>query len=477
MLITAKGDVHAYQFYPAVMFSHARFTYTEVAAILANTRGPEASKRKARVDDLLNLQDVYKALLASRAVRGAVDFETTETQIVCDESGQIEKIVPRTRNEAHRLIEEAMLAANVCSADFIEQGKHPGLFRVHEGPTPEKKDILRNYLKALGLPFGLSDDPKPGEFQKIAQATKDRPDAQQIHTMLLRSMQQAIYTPMNSGHFGLAYEAYTHFTSPIRRYPDLLVHRVIKAILAQQKYQLPALPLPGEAHAKLAKRLQKNKAGVQMEATAPKTQMSYAEQQAWEAAGLHCSANERRADEASRDVEAWLKCKYMREHLGEEYSGVVTSVTTFGIFVTLDAMYVEGLVHITELGGEYFRLDEVRQELRGERTGIRYAIGTRVQIQVSRVDLDGRKIDFRLVNGLEDMAARSLREKGSVSKDRPGLGRSEAITPLRENTAGQPKRRKDHVRERTSGPATAKKAPASKALYKKKIGKVRPSKR
>ncbi|WP_297729118.1 ribonuclease R [Limnohabitans sp. Rim8] len=477
MLVNAKGDVHAYQFYPAVMFSHARFTYTEVAAILANTRGPEASKRKERVDDLLNLQDVYKALLASRAVRGAVDFETTETQIVCDESGQIEKIVPRTRNEAHRLIEEAMLAANVCSADFIEHGKHPGLFRVHEGPTPEKKDILRNYLKALGLPFGLSDDPKPGEFQKIAQATKDRPDAQQIHTMLLRSMQQAIYTPMNSGHFGLAYEAYTHFTSPIRRYPDLLVHRVIKAILTRQKYQLPALPLPGEAHAKLAKRLQKNKAGVKMEASAPKTQMSYAEQQAWEAAGLHCSANERRADEASRDVEAWLKCKYMREHLGEEYSGVVTSVTTFGIFVTLDAMYVEGLVHITELGGEYFRLDEVRQELRGERTGIRYAIGTRVQIQVSRVDLDGRKIDFRLVNGLEDMTARSVREKGSVSKERPGLVRSEATTPLRENTAGQPKRRKDHVRERTSGPATAKKVPASKTLYKKKIGKVRSSKR
>ena len=477
MLVTAKGDVHAYQFYPAVMFSHARFTYTEVAAILANTRGPEASKRKARVDDLLNLQDVYKALLASRAVRGAVDFETTETQIICDESGQIEKIVPRTRNEAHRLIEEAMLAANVCSADFIEQGKHPGLFRVHEGPTPEKKDILRNYLKALGLPFGLSDDPKPGELQKIAQATKDRPDAQQIHTMLLRSMQQAIYTPMNSGHFGLAYEAYTHFTSPIRRYPDLLVHRVIKAILARQKYQLPALPLPGEAHAKLAKRLQKNKAGVQIETSAPKIKMSYAEQQAWEAAGLHCSANERRADEASRDVEAWLKCKYMREHLGEEYSGVVTSVTTFGIFVTLDAMYVEGLVHITEWGGEYFRFDEVRQELRGERTGIRYAIGTRVQIQVSRVDLDGRKIDFRLVNGLEDMAVRSLREKGGASKERQGLGRSEVAAPLRENTAGQPKRRKDHVRERAAVTATVKKAPATKALYKKKIGKVRPSKR
>ena len=411
MLITAKGEIHAYQFYPAVMYSHARFTYTEVAAILANTRGPEAIKRKARVNDLLNLHDVYRALLSSRAVRGAVDFETTETQIICDDNGRIEKIVPRVRTEAHRLIEEAMLAANVCSADFIQTSKHPGLFRVHEGPTPEKKDLLRNYLKSLGLPYTVSDEPKPSEFQHIAQATKDRPDAQQIHTMLLRSMQQAIYTPINSGHFGLAYEAYTHFTSPIRRYPDLLVHRVIKAILAHKKYQLPALPLPGEAHAKLAKRLQKNKAGAQMD-DAPRIKMSPAEQQAWEAAGLHCSANERRADEASRDVEAWLKCKYMREHLGEEYSGVVTSATSFGIFVTLDNLYVEGLVHITELGGEYFRFDEARQELRGERTGIRYAIGTRVQIQVSRVDLDGRKIDFRLVNPAEEFSARQMRDKG-----------------------------------------------------------------
>jgi ribonuclease R len=411
MLITAKGEIHAYQFYPAVMFSHARFTYTEVAAILANTKGPEAIKRKARVNDLLNLHDVYRALLASRAVRGAVDFETTETQIICDDNGRIEKIVPRVRTEAHRLIEEAMLAANVCSADFIQGSKHPGLFRVHEGPTPEKKDLLRNYLKSLGLPYTVSDEPKPSEFQHIAQATKDRPDAQQIHTMLLRSMQQAIYTPINSGHFGLAYEAYTHFTSPIRRYPDLLVHRVIKAILAHKKYQLPALPLPGEAHAKLAKRLQKNKSGAQMD-DAPRIKMSPAEQQAWEAAGLHCSANERRADEASRDVEAWLKCKYMREHLGEEYSGVVTSATSFGIFVTLDNLYVEGLVHITELGGEYFRFDEARQELRGERTGIRYAIGTRVQIQVSRVDLDGRKIDFRLVNPAEEFSPRQMRDKG-----------------------------------------------------------------
>jgi ribonuclease R len=468
MLVNAKGEVHAYQFYPAVMHSHARFTYTEVAAILANTRGPEAAKRKERVTDLMNLQDVYKALLASRAVRGAVDFETTETQIVCDESGRIEKIVPRVRNEAHRLIEEAMLAANVCSADFIQQGQHPGLFRVHEGPTAEKKDILRNYLKAMGIGLSISDDPHTSEFQKIAQATKDRPDAQQIHTMLLRSMQQAIYTPVNSGHFGLAYEAYTHFTSPIRRYPDLLVHRVIKSILLGRKYKLPNLPVPGEAHAKLTKRLEKNKAAKgASDANAPRVRMSAADQQAWEAAGLHCSANERRADEASRDVEAWLKCKYMREHLGEEYGGVVSAATSFGIFVTLDALYVEGLVHITELGGEYFRFDELRQELRGERTGIRYAIGTRVQVQVSRVDLDGRKIDFRLVHPGDDLMPRAMRDKGVAApsdvppgKMRHGQAKGDRAADRRMADA-----------ERNRSPIQALKASVKKAAAKKPSAK------
>jgi ribonuclease R len=423
MFVSLEGEVEAYQFYPAVMWSHARFTYTEVAAILGNTRGPEALKRKERVGDLLNLHGVFESLQKSRKKRGAVDFETTETQIVCDENGRIEKIIPRTRNVAHRVIEEAMLAANVCSADFIAQSKHAGLFRVHEGPTPEKKEILRGYLKATGLGMTISDDPKPGEFQAIAEATKDRPDAMQIHSMLLRSMQQAIYTPINSGHFGLAFDAYTHFTSPIRRYPDLLVHRVIKAILQKSRYQLPALPTPGEAHAKLARRLEKGAAAKGISSAVKPVKLN-AENTAWQAAGLHCSANERRADEASRDVEAWLKCKYMYEHLGEEYSGVVTSATSFGLFVTLDAMFVEGLVHITELGGEYFRFDELRQELRGERTGIRYAIGTRVQIQVSRVDLDGRKIDFRLVHAGQDLPLRPLNEKAVAKvrskQDRPG---------------------------------------------------------
>jgi len=408
MLITSRGDIHAYQFYPAIMFSHARLTYTEVAAILGNTRGPEAMQRQQLVPHLLDLQDVFRALLQARQARGAIDFETTETQIVCDDSGRIDKIIARTRNEAHRVIEEAMLAANVCSAEFIASNKRPGLFRVHEGPTPEKQETLRAYLKVMGVAQTLSDNPSPSEYQQIAQATKDRPDAQQIHTMLLRSMQQALYTPFNGGHFGLAFDAYTHFTSPIRRYPDLLVHRVIKSILSESRYQLPKLPTPGEALAKLSKRL-----ASKTPTASTKPQKVSSDMLAWQAAGLHCSANERRADEASRDVEAWLKCKYMREHLGEEYGGVVSSVTSFGLFVTLDSMYVEGLVHITELGGEYFKFDEARQELRGERTGIRYALGTRVQVQVSRVDLDGRRIDFRLVRDGDERPGKALKSRNA----------------------------------------------------------------
>ena len=431
MLVTSTGEVHAYQFYPAVMRSHARLTYTEVAAILSNTRGPEAARHPDRIHDLEHLHDVYRALLQARQVRGAVDFETTETQIVCDDSGRIEKIVPRVRTDAHRLIEEAMLAANVCSADFILQSKHAALFRVHEGPTPEKRETLANYLKALGLGLSISDNPSPAQYQAIAQATKERPDAQQIHSMVLRSLQQAIYTPTNSGHFGLAFEAYTHFTSPIRRYPDLLVHRVIKAILGKRTYKLPVRPPEPPGRFKITKKPAPGAVAKVVKPVAAGPDAS-----GWEAAGLHCSAFERRADEASRDVEAWLKCKFMREHLGEEYGGVVTAVTGFGLFVTLDNLYVEGLVHITELGGDFFRLDEVRQELRGERTGIRFAIGTRVRIQVSRVDLDGRKIDFRLVTEGTPLtnkgpAASGLNVPPPSRGKRSGKGLGKASAPQR----------------------------------------------
>ncbi|MDY0747089.1 ribonuclease R [Paucibacter sp. R3-3] len=421
MLVNEAGEVTAYQFYPAVIRSHERFTYTEVAAILGNTHGPEAAKRKELVPHLLHLHEVYRALLAQRQIRGAIDFDTTETQIVCDENGRIEKIVPRTRNEAHRLIEEAMLAANVCSADFIAQNKHPALFRVHEGPTPEKRVALQAYLRALGIGLSISDNPKPAEYQAIAAATKDRPDAAQIHSMLLRSMQQAIYTSANSGHFGLSYEAYTHFTSPIRRYPDLLVHRVIKCILAGKKYHLDPgkmdVPMPAKRPGRAAP-INPASASTEIER--------------WDVVGAHCSANERRADEASRDVEAWLKCRYMREHLGEEFSGTVSAVTSFGLFVLLDALYVEGLIHITELGGEYYRFDEVRQELRGERTGIRYSTGTKVQVQVSRVDLDGRKIDFRLVKDNDEtkLIARAMRDKAGQAASKPNTA-VEALEQVR----------------------------------------------
>ena len=406
MVIGPLGEIEGYQFYPAIIHSQARFTYTEVAAILANTRGPEAARRAALVPHLVHLHEVYRALLKQRSQRGAIDFETTETQIVCDDNGRIDKIIPRTRNEAHRLIEEAMLAANVCSADFIAQAKHPALYRVHEGPTPEKKVTLQNYLKALGLGLTVSDDPKPREFRAIAEATKDRPDALQIHTMLLRSMQQAIYTATNSGHFGLAYDAYTHFTSPIRRYPDLLVHRVIKAILHGKRYHIDSGGLEVIVPVR--------KGGKE-----PKPHAQEAEY--WEAAGAHCSANERRADEASRDVEAWLKCRFMRDRLGEEFAGTVTAATSFGLFVQLDALFVEGLLHITELGGEYYRFDEARQELRGERTGIRYGAGSRLRVQVSRVDLDARKIDFRLV--AEGQEERSLIK---TQRGKPARGRKAA---------------------------------------------------
>jgi ribonuclease R len=414
MLVRLDGTVEAYQFFPAVMRSQARLTYTEVAAALANTRGPEAQRLARVLPHLLHLHEVYRALLKQRALRGAMEFETTETQIVCDDNGRIEKIVPRTRTDAHRLIEEAMLAANVCAADFIATKEHPSLFRVHEGPTPEKRVSLQAYLRALGLGLHLSDEPTPKEMASIADATKDRPDAGQIHTMLLRSMQQAIYTAANSGHFGLAYPAYTHFTSPIRRYPDLLVHRVIKALLGAKRYNLTlseTVPLPeplrrpGKPVAKPAK---------------PATR----ELELWELAGAHCSACERRADEASRDVEAWLKCRYMRDRLGEEFAGTVSAVAGFGLFVTLDELYVEGLVHITELGGEYYRFDEVRQELRGERTGVRYSVGTRVRVQVSRVDLDGRKIDFRMVR--EGAGERQM----PAGRPERGSGKSSAVDEL-----------------------------------------------
>ncbi|MBX3651560.1 MAG: ribonuclease R [Burkholderiales bacterium] len=356
MQVDAHGSIKLYEFYPAVMLSHARFTYTEVAEILADPKGSAAKKRKALLPNLEALYRLYHLLAKARGKRGAIDFETIETQMIFDEGGKISNIVPVIRNDAHRLIEECMLAANVCASDFLHKNNHPMLYRVHEGPTPEKLGALRDFLKGFGLQLGGGDTPHATDYAKLLAKVKDRPDAQLLQTVMLRSLKQAVYTPKNAGHFGLAYESYTHFTSPIRRYPDLLVHRAIKAVLGRKKYE------PGS----------------------------------WEELGAQCSMTERRADEATRDVTAWLKCYYMRDRVGEVFMGSVAGVAAFGAFVALDNVYVEGLVHISDLGKDYFKYDAGKHELMGERTHQRYRLGDRVRVKIARVDLDGARIDFVL---------------------------------------------------------------------------------
>jgi ribonuclease R len=414
-VISAKGEIKAYQFYPAVIHSAARFTYTEVAAILGNTKGAEAAKRPALVQHLSNLYDVYHALHKARLERGAIDFETTETYIVCNAVGKIEKILPRTRNDAHKVIEECMLAANVCAADLLIRHKHPGTYRIHAGPTKEKLNQVRTFLKQVGLNLAGGDKPAAGDYADLMQKVKLRPDAALLQTMLLRSMQQAVYSPDNIGHFGLAYEAYAHFTSPIRRYPDLLTHRAIKAILAGKRYEPKGIDV-ASLNTSVSNAARKQ----QVKDKAAGTQKKEADLTIWDALGVHCSANERRADEASRDVEAWLKCYFIRDKLGEEFTGTISGVTTFGIFVQLDTLFIEGLVHVTELGADYFQYDEARHELRGERTGMRYQLTDRVTVQVSRVDLEARKIDLRLVEPATGV------KSGGVGK--PGNAKSGAKT-------------------------------------------------
>lgn len=415
-VIDLHGEVQAYQFYPAVMHSAQRFTYNTVWEILSNSNGPEAARFKHLKKNLDRLYSLYKVLRSARDKRGAIDFETTETQIISNSLGKIERIEPRIRNEAHRVIEECMLAANVCAADFLDKNGHDSLFRVHAEPSVEKLLTLKQVLRTAGLHLGGSDKPRPKDFAKLIEEIKPRPDASMLQSVVLRSMQQAVYQPDNYGHFGLAYDAYAHFTSPIRRYPDLLVHRSIKAILAKKKYS-PAIPPevvlnlampksgPGRVNAANAKKSHeeaKSKPALKTVRGSKAKQEASTAMATWAQLGVHCSSNERRADEASRDVEAWLKCYYMRDHLGQEYAGTITGVATFGLFVQLESLFVEGMIHISELGGDYYQYDEARQELRGERTGIRYRLTDRVHVLVSRVDLDARRIEFSLVKPGQD---------------------------------------------------------------------------
>ncbi len=369
MVVTTAGEVRAYQFYDAVICSVQRLTYTRAWAAMCDPLSEDARHLGPLSATLGHLEEVFRALLAAREARGAIDFDSVETYMQFDANGRIEKILPRVRNDAHRLIEECMLAANTCAADILKRAKRHGLYRVHEGPTPERLRALREFLKVQGLRLEGGEEPAPSDYSRLAKEIRARPDSRLIQTLLLRSMQQAIYTPENVGHFGLSYEAYAHFTSPIRRYPDLMVHRVIKTIIHNKGHYIPPYGDTG-----LDDPMHR-----------------------WRNIGDHCSGAERRADEASRDVEAWLKCQYMKSRVGEQLRGTVTGVAPFGLFITLDALYVEGMIHVSELGGEYFQHNEVLHELRGERTGRRFRLYDSLVVQVARVDLDARRIEFQLV--------------------------------------------------------------------------------
>ncbi|AZR59715.1 ribonuclease R [Eikenella corrodens] len=406
MVFTYAGNLKSYRFYPAVMRSHARLTYTQVWDWIQN--GSD-NPLKPHIDTLYKL---YQILLKKRRQRGAMEFETTETEMIFDKQGKIKRIVPVVRNEAHRLIEECMLAANVCAAEFLLKHQHPALFRNHSGPTPEKLATLREQLGLLGLTLGGGEQPTPLDYAALFAQTAERPDRELIQVMLLRSMQQAVYEPDNSGHFGLAYPAYTHFTSPIRRYPDLLVHRAIKAVLSGSRYN------PAEN---------------------------------WSALGIHSSQCERRADEASRDVENWLKTYYMQDKVGEVFSGTVSGMAGFGLFVTLDDIHIEGLVHISELGEDYFNYRAETMSIEGERSGLRFSMGDKVVVQVARADLDTRKIDLMLISG------------GSL----PGKGKKTAAKGKTTTAKGRTRSQAPAGKPAAKSKANAPVAPAKKTRSRK----------
>ena len=356
MVINQKGKIVSYEFYPSVMNSKARLTYTIVDKILNHDDKVLKSEFSTIVPDLKNLQKLYRIMLSEREKRGALEFDSTETAIVFNEHGKIDFIKPIYRNEAHRIIEECMLAANVCAAEFLLEDNIDTLFRNHECPSEEKLENLRNFLAEFGLSLQGGNKPTPKDYRYLVEKVSTRPEAHLLQTVLLRSMQQAVYSNRNLGHFGLAYDAYTHFTSPIRRYPDLVVHRAIKSKLLKKPLKLKDI-------IKIAE---------------------------------HCSGTERTADEATRDVESWLKCYFMQDKVGQIFEGTVVGVTGFGLFVELDEVYIEGLLHVTELGNDYFNYDKSKHAIIGERTTLSYRLGDRLKVKVVRVDLETIKIDFTL---------------------------------------------------------------------------------
>ena len=444
MTISGSGKLSGSKFYPAVMRSHARFTYSKVAAMLdpkGETEGQELRDEYSKlVPDLENLKDMYLALSDARNKRGAIAFETQESLFLFNEDKKIESVVPLIRNDAHKIIEECMIMANVATAKFIEKHKKPGLFRVHDKPSEDKYNKFVSYLSELGISLPSREEPEPKDYCDILAKIASRPDQDLIQTMLLRSMRQAVYQSDNLGHFGLALESYSHFTSPIRRYPDLVVHRVIKNILLEQKQG-------------------------QNENEASVGGYDYKLEEVIEL-GEHCSMTERRADEATRDVSDWLKCEFMQDHVGESFSGVISTVTNFGMFVRLHDLHIEGLVHITSLGRDYYHYDDVRMCLTGENSGIRYRVGDVVDVQVAAVNLDEKKIDLAIKGQLTD--TKDVKRSGETkSHQKKGKGKSKGKVFSKEPDK-TPSKGKPKVKSKVKKRSERKKRPGKNARKKDK---------
>ncbi|HAO97734.1 MAG TPA: ribonuclease R, partial [Gammaproteobacteria bacterium] len=355
MNIDSEGNLLDYKFYPAVMLSHARLTYTKVSQILEHHDQALTSEYASVLDNLNTLYDLYKALKAARTKRGVMDFDRIESQIIFNDKGKIDDIIARSRNDAHKLIEECMLMANQATAKFLAHNEEDFLYRIHPKPTAEKVETTRQFLTAVGLTLEGGVQPESKHFAKVLVDAKGRDDENIIKTVVLRTMKQAVYTPANEGHFGLAFDDYTHFTSPIRRYPDLLVHRAINRVLDKKKRK-------------------------------PSKKMIET--------GAHLSVTERRADDASRDVEQWLKCEYMRDKVGDTFNGVISGVAGFGIFIELTDVFVEGMIAMRDMKDDYYIFDDVHHQLKGERTGRTFQLGDTIKIQVASVSLDDRQMVF-----------------------------------------------------------------------------------
>lgn len=398
--ISEKGKMSGYKFYEAVIHSHARLTYNLVWEMLQKPMTDEGKQWRKHyrpiVPHLETMYSLYKMLRKGRTKRGAIDFETVETKIEFDSERKISQIVPTARNDAHMIIEECMLMANVCAADFLSRYKVPGLFRVHNGPSDQKLDNLREFLGEMGLSMA-GGDPSPSHYQELLKQIADRPDAQLIQTVMLRSLSQAVYQPENEGHFGLAFDAYAHFTSPIRRYPDLLVHRAIRSVIRSTRECKHVKRVDGAG--RLAK----------------KVIFPY-DIPAMITLGEHCSMAERRADDATRDVVDFLKCEYMEQHVGDVFEGTISAVTGFGLFVSLNDVYVEGLIHISNLNNDFYQFDQVKHRLVGERTRRTFRLGDKLWIQVMSVALDDRKIDFGLATAPGNEGRVDITEQGQNQK-------------------------------------------------------------